>query len=62
MITSQIIAMIKAGQPAPFKTEVKGFTRAPTAEPIPINGRAGIKEAISPNKTVRTTTGFPQMR
>ena len=53
---------MKAGQPALVKAELTGLASAPTAPPIPINGRAGIKEAIRPNKTVRTTTGFPQMR
>ena len=62
MRTSQRIAVMKAGQPTPDKAEVRGLTSAPIAEPIPINGRAGINDAISPNKTVRTTTGLPQMR
>ena len=60
--TSQIIAIMKPGQFIELRAFETGLINAPIAEPIPINGRAGINDAMSPNKTVRTTTGFPQMR
>ena len=60
--TSQTIAVTKEGQLIPFKRFVIGFARAPTAPPNPIKGSAGINDAIKPNKTVRITTGLPQMR
>ena len=60
--TSQTIAVTKAGQLIPFKRFVTGPTSASTAAPRPIKGRAGINDAIRPNKTVSITTGLPQMR
>ena len=60
--TSQAKAVTKAGQFIAFKPLATGPASAPIALPIAIKGMAGIKEAISPNKTVRTTTGFPQKR
>ena len=60
--TSQVRAMIKAGQLMLVSAELIGLAIAVKIEPKAINGRAGIKEAISPKRTVRTTTGLPQIR